>query len=142
MLPVLWTPDLKGTSSKPNKGTDPKCDGWYIQDPVTGLVTFGAEIRTGPGSTRGGGVYRATLPLPGICNVDPEGFTRIGGATVGYGMAHKDCGLHFCGVDGYVSTDHAVMTPEGGMFVSAAYPYPGGSIDNIHWNGSYLAALP
>ncbi len=132
-----WSPGLKGCGRLPTRGTNPVSTGWWVEDPDTGLITFDGTMRFGAGMTRGLGVYRLTLPVPGV-NLDPEGFSMIGNATVGYGLTHKGGGLHFCGVDGYVSTDHAVISLDGGLFVEDDSPNAGGTIENIHYWGSYV----
>lgn len=136
-----FVPNIRATVTNPNKGANLVAKGDFV---VTSHGTcFGrATMRFQASMTRGSGIYMFKLPLAGM-NSDPRGASPInGGITIGYSSVIHEVGgaLHFCGLAGFRSTEWAVATIQGGLFVSHDDPASGLDIQNIHYWFEYPLA--
>jgi len=132
-----WTPDVFGTTKKPNLGSNPVRVGRYNVT-ADGTVEGWGLVRAGTNPNRGRGVFRVTLPVAGV-DTDPRGFTIVGCATIGWAVSglprHRSCTLHLCGFPGYADDQKAVLVPDMRGFAPADHP-----MENIHWRFTYEAA--
>lgn len=131
-----YVPNIFATTSGPNLGTSPVQKGFYIVDSQK-RVMGGATVRWDTSGTpnMGNGTYRLTLPVAGV-NYDDDGYSPIGGASVGVGFVHTECMLHFNGIT--PSTSSAIAAMQGGLFVT--HNTPPGTKGNVHWHFTYQEA--
>lgn len=134
-----WSPNITGSTTSPNLGTNPVKEGLYIVDSWGRVSGFGTVRWDTAGSpSQGSGYYLMKLPVDGV-NVDPEDFSPIGSISAGTNaFSHSTGLLHFDG--NTPDFKKAMGAMNGGLFLSSTFPDRAGGtvkVQNVHYFFQY-----